>query len=561
MASNMSLENPLSPALCAAAAGVLLHLGVFIRGEWEKYVAQLALLQVTGPLVVLGSLVAFLGQPLSQAAATAALLTASFNVGLYGSISVYRLFFHPLRRFYGPTGGKLTSLWAMKETFPDLKFYVKLQKLHQDHGDFIRFQPRALSINNAEAIQDIYGSTSKCTKGPFYDLDYPGRSLHMTRDRKFHSQRRKQWDRAFTSRALSNYEKRLKEHFKYLDLRISENMGKPINATDLCEYWGFDVMGDLMFGRPFNQLKENKAHFALEMARKAKFIGGLTLYPYWIFMLLQRLPIVSSLRLKWLRWCRSQMEQRRQSKPEVLDLYSYLLEDSSAEKAGDANNSATADLDALFDAELAIVAGSDTSSATLAASLYLLAKHPHVQSKLRQEVDDAVAAAGGELSYQTLVNRPLLGGVINEALRLYPPVVPGLQRLTPPEGATIAGRFVPGDTLVSVQCWSVQRDPRNFPQPEDFIPERWSSMPELALHKEALIAFSTGTYSCVGRPLAMMELKLAVAMVARRFEVAFADPAESVRLFEESPGWQDSFTARVPPVKVCFREREKRDLA
>lgn len=63
--------------------------------------------------------------------------------------------------------------------------------------------PRALSINNAEAIQDIYGYTSKCTKGPFYDLNYPGRSLHMTRDRKFHSQRRKLWDRAFTTRGRS----------------------------------------------------------------------------------------------------------------------------------------------------------------------------------------------------------------------------------------------------------------------------------------------------------------------------------------------------------------------
>ncbi|KKY20279.1 putative benzoate 4-monooxygenase cytochrome p450 [Diplodia seriata] len=443
----------------------------------------------------------------------------------------------------------------MKQTFPDLKFYLKLQRIHQEHGDFIRIHPRALSINSAEAIPDIYGYNSKCTKGPFYDLNYPGRSLHMTRDRKFHSQRRKLWDRAFTTRALSDYETRIKGHFRYFDLRITENIGKPMDATDLCEYWGFDVMGDLMFGRPFNQLKENKPHMALELSRKVKFIGGVTLYSYWVFMALQRLPIVSGLRVKWINWCRSQMEERRQAKPEVLDLYAHLLEGGN-EKAGDVI-SATTDVDAVFDAELAIVAGSDTSSATLAAVVYLLAKHRHMQPRLQEEVDDAMATAGGELSYQTLIKKPLLDGIINEALRLYPPVPPGLQRLTPPEGVMIAGRFIPGDTLVSVPCWSVQHDPRNFPKPYEFIPERWSTMPELALHKEALIPFSTGTYSCVGKPLAMMELRLAVSHIASRFDISLEDPVESVKLFEESPGWQDAFTTRVPPVKVCFTERKK----
>ncbi|KAB2572194.1 putative benzoate 4-monooxygenase cytochrome p450 protein [Lasiodiplodia theobromae] len=551
----MLVDDPSLSALCAVIAGVSLHLGVFIRGEWEKYVAQLVLLQLNAPLALLAALVAFFDQTLYQAAATTALLTASFSIGLYGSIAVYRLFFHPLRGFWGPTSAKITTLWAVKESIPHLRFYLKLQRLHKEHGDWIRIHPRALSINNAEAIQDIYGYTSKCTKGPFYDLNYPGRSLHMTRDRKFHSQRRKLWDRAFTTRALSDYEKRLKGHFKFFDLRISESIGKPVDATDLCEFWGFDVMGDLMFGRPFNQLKENKEHFALAMARKSKFIGGATLYSYWMFMLIQRFPVISALRQKWLGWCRSQMEERRQHTPEVLDLFAHLLQ-SENEKAGEVM-SATTDVDAVCDAELAIIAGSDTSAATLAAVMYLLGKNPHMQPKLQQEVDDAIASTEGDFSYSALINKPMLDGVINEALRLYPPVPTGLQRLTPPEGLMIAGRFVPGDTLVSVPCWSAHRDPRNFPKPEDFIPERWSSMPELALHKEALIPFSAGTYACVGKPLAMMELRMAVAMVVRRFEIALADPVESVKLFEESPGWQDSFTVKVPPLKVCFKEREK----
>lgn len=46
----------------------------------------------------------------------------------------------------------------------------------------------------------MYGLSSKCSKGPFYDLNYPSRSLQMTRDKKFHSQRRRIWDKAFTAK-------------------------------------------------------------------------------------------------------------------------------------------------------------------------------------------------------------------------------------------------------------------------------------------------------------------------------------------------------------------------
>lgn len=140
MASKMLVDNPFLPALCAVIGGVSLHLGVFIRGEWEKYVAQLVLLQLNAPLALLAALVAFFNQTIYQAAATTALLTASISIGLYGSIAVYRLFFHPLRGFWGPTSAKITTLWAVKESIPELRFYLKLQRLHKEHGDWIRIR-------------------------------------------------------------------------------------------------------------------------------------------------------------------------------------------------------------------------------------------------------------------------------------------------------------------------------------------------------------------------------------------------------------------------------------
>ncbi|GME44406.1 putative benzoate 4-monooxygenase cytochrome p450 [Neofusicoccum parvum] len=554
MAFRQLLDDPLVSTAFAALAGVSLHLTVFIRGEWEKRIPLLATLQVVGPAVVLASLAAFHGLTLSCAALKTALLTAGFHVGLFGSMAIYRLFFHSLRQFPGPVGAKLTTLWSIKASIPDFKQYLEIQRLHEELGDFVRIRPREISINNAEAAQQVYGSSSKCSKGPFYDLNYPARSLQMTRDKKFHSQRRRLWDKAFGARAMKDYEQRLMEHFREFDSQLAATKGKPFDATDLCEFLGFDIMGDLMFGRSFNMLKTSQTHFALDMFRKAKPVTGTLAPAYWTFMAFQRLPIISTLRSNWLNWCKQQLEERRQRIPTVPDLFSHLIGDSDTKASAGPTLSSLSDGDAAFDAELAIVAGSDTSSAALAAIVYLLAKHPGAQHALQQEVDGAIAAAGG-FSHAALQGRPLLEGVVNEALRLYPPVASGLQRETPAEGAVIAGRFVPGKTLVSVPVWAVQRDPRNFPRPNEFLPERWSSRPELARRREAFIPFSTGPFACVGKPLAMMELRLAVATVVRKYEITLADEVESVRLFEEKPGWQDCFTTRVPPVKVCFATR------
>ena len=58
--------------------------------------------------------------------------------------------------------------------------------------------PREISVNNAAAVRDIHGYGSVCLKGSFYDLNYPSRSLQMTRDKAFHSRRRRTWDRGFS---------------------------------------------------------------------------------------------------------------------------------------------------------------------------------------------------------------------------------------------------------------------------------------------------------------------------------------------------------------------------
>jgi cytochrome P450 family 628 len=163
------------------------------------------------------------------------------------------------------------------------------------------------------------------------------------------------------------------------------------------------------------------------------------------------------------------------------------------------------------DAQLIIIAGSDTTAGALTNTFYLPAKHPDKLRMLQKEIDP-LFASGADFSYTLLSDLPYLGGVINESLRLHALAPSGLQRMTPREGVTIAGTYIPGDTVVtvpthilhrgtsSIQNWSrcvvllltKGKDPRNFARSDEFIPERWSAMPELIHRKDAFHPFGIG---------------------------------------------------------------------
>lgn len=120
--------------------GCLVHILVFSRNEWDRrapaifsffcalYIGSFALLKLGLGYTIKGSLL--------QTSALGCVLLG----GLFTSLVIYRLFFHPLRAFPGPIGARITAFWSLKESTPDLKFYLKLQKLHDQYGDFVRIR-------------------------------------------------------------------------------------------------------------------------------------------------------------------------------------------------------------------------------------------------------------------------------------------------------------------------------------------------------------------------------------------------------------------------------------
>jgi cytochrome P450 len=168
------------------------------------------------------------------------------------------------------------------------------------------------------------------------------------------------------------------------------------------------------------------------------------------------------------------------------------------------------------------LAGHETTALALSYTLWLLARHPDIQDRLRAEARQV--AGDGPLTVGHLPRLVFTERVFLEGMRLYPPAYAvGRQAIAPCE---LGGYALPaGGTVVMLQ-WVVHRDPRWWPQPERFHPDRWADNLLKRLPKYAYFPFGGGPRLCVGSQFAMMEGVLVLAALLRGWRVlpASAEP-------------------------------------
>lgn len=103
--------------------------------------------------------------------------------------------------------------------------------------------------------------------------------------------------------------------------------------------------------------------------------------------------------------------------------------------------------------------------------------------------------------------------------------------------------------IVQMPLFVLNRDARNFVRPDEFLPERWTTKPELVLNRTVFLPFSMGQYSCVGRTLAYMELRSIVRRVLNEFDVVLPHGFVAEKYWN---GVRDHFTAGPPRQDVRF---------
>lgn len=499
---------------------------------------------------------------------------------------IYRLFFHPLARYPGPVLAKLTDAYQLYHAWKGDR-HLEFWRMHQKYGPIVRFGPNSLCFNSNKALKEIYGFRTNVGKAEFYNaFVHPAANTHNTRDKEVHARKRRVLSHAFAEGAMKEMQRYILGNVRTFCEQIgitdgsveSKGWSKPRNMSDWCNYLAMDILGDLSFGKAFHMLESEQNRFALDLVEAATTRH----------LLCGTMPIVDKLKLdkvlfpnlaagraRYMAYSKGQLTERTNLGEETdrRDFFYYLL------KARDPETGQGFSTPELWgESNLLIIAGSDTTSTAMAATLFYLVRCPRalkiVTDEIRSKFNDAEEICHGPL----LASCTYLRACIDEAMRLSPSVGGILPRQVLAGGMTIEGRTIPAGTVVGVPHYTIHHNESYYPSAYEYVPERWlvgaknpltgqeTTADEVALASSAFCPFSIGPRGCIGKGLAYVEMTNTLArtmyMYDMRKALGIVDPAEG----KPSNEWGrhrpsefqlvDTFTSAKNGVMIEFRKTD-----
>ncbi|KAM7315660.1 cytochrome P450 3A24 [Ixodes scapularis] len=168
------------------------------------------------------------------------------------------------------------------------------------------------------------------------------------------------------------------------------------------------------------------------------------------------------------------------------------------------------DDEAMAQCVLFFLAGQDTTSSVISFTLYLLALHPDIQAKLREEADECFKQHGPDPSLDVVSKLQYLHGVVSESLRMYPPAVRIERSALNDYVLGDTGIKVPKGCVVAVPVYSMHYDPEYFPDPTTFDPNRFSDENIDSIRPYTYLPFGAGPRNCIGMRFALEAVKLSL---------------------------------------------------
>ncbi|KAI9068087.1 high nitrogen upregulated cytochrome P450 monooxygenase 2 [Trametes sanguinea] len=496
----------------------------------------------------------------------------TFSITIVVALALYRLSpFHPLARYPGPTPCKLSKFWMAYISLGGYQ-HLYIKDLHDCYGDIVRIGPNELSLRDPSILNAMMGPGG-LPRGPYL----AGRALTATdlpivaiMDPSIHAERRKPWARAFSSTALKEYAPMIANRVQQLVHVLEQQQGHVVIGK-FFNYFAYDFMCDMAYGGGSELLRDgdtdNVWHIIEEGLPGSTFISHV---PYMGFYL-GHLPIFRPAVDRLLSHSKQFTLRRLKRGSELKDIFHYLNNEDQPGKAPPPMKHL------LDDGVVAIIAGADTASSALTSLVFCLLTHPYTFKRLQAEIDQFYPAEENACDPKHHREMHYLTAVIHETLRLYPPVPGGTQRRVPhgSDGIMLGTYPVPGGTTVILPPYTLHRDPRNFsPFPEDFWPERWliaaqhtslenalagsshklaDASPLQFVHNEAaFMPFSYGPANCVGKQLAMQEMRTVMTALIQRFDLQLRDGWD-VREYDK--GFKDYYVTTRPEVPVMLQAR------
>ena len=401
-----------------------------------------------------------------------------------------------------------------------------LQGAMRDHGDIacIRMGPRnAYFLSHPDDIQRVlqmnHRNYGKATKGIDKLREILGNGL-FTSDGSFWLKQRRLMQPAFERQRIAGFAATM-AHWtgETLDRWERDRLGTPFDIHAQMMAVTLQIVAETMFGADMRD-EAQRVGAAIDTALRVwnrRFSRAFNLPQSW--------PLPENVEFRKAvavldTVVQKMIEARRHDQTNHSDLLAILValtDLDTGERMSDSQ---------LRDEVLTIFgAGHETTAGVLSFALYLLATHPDVQERVREEVRRACGSRtpGAEdvkaLEFTTMALR--------ESMRLYPTAwIFGRNMI---EADTLGGREFPGGTWVIMSAFVTHRRPDFWDAPEEYRPERMAPEAYDKLHRFAYFPFGGGPRQCIGLPMAMLEMQLITAMLVQRFRLEVA-PGETLRL-------------------------------
>ncbi|XP_015434774.1 PREDICTED: probable cytochrome P450 6a13 [Dufourea novaeangliae] len=312
------------------------------------------------------------------------------------------------------------------------------------------------------------------------------------------------------------------EHLEhYLEKVVA--VGEPVDCRELAAKYGTDVIASCAFGIDTNSLSDTDSEF--RRIGRTVFAGTFSqLLRFrirqsmpWLYKLLGYILPHTEVTTFFTKVIADTLDYRIKNNVVRPDFVNMLLE---LKKHPDKlENIKLTDTLLTAQAFVFFVAGFETSSTTISNALYELARNPEIQHKLRQEIREHYEKNKSDLKYEDIKEMAYLDLVFRETLRKYPPG-PFLIRKSMCdyafEGTNVT---IPKGTMLWIPTYAIHHDSRIYPNPDAFIPERFSDDAVMARHPMHYLPFGDGPRNCIGARFAVYQTKLGLIKILRNHKV------------------------------------------
>ncbi|XP_049984967.1 cytochrome P450 2A9 [Alexandromys fortis] len=346
-------------------------------------------------------------------------------------------------------------------------------------------------------------------------------------------------------------EERIQEEAAYLVKMLQGTGGKPIDPTYYLSKSVSNVINSIVFGDRFDYEDEEFLSLLHMMGQINRFAASPTGQLYDMFhSVMKYLPGPQQQIIKNTQELEDFMIRKVKQSQSTLDLNSprnfidsFLIHIQEEKK----NPSSEFHIKNLVMTSLNLFfAGSETVSSTLRYGFLLLMKHPDVEAKVHEEIDQVIGR-NRQPQFEDHIKMPYTEAVINEILRFANFAPLGIPRKTI-KNTTFRGFFLPKDTEVFPILGSLLTDPKFFPNPKDFNPQNFLDNRGQLKKNAAFVPFSIGKRFCLGDGLARMELFLFFTTILQNFRFKFPKKLEDINESPQPLG----FTRIIPSYTMSF---------